>query len=81
MNHTGAQYANAANTRKLDDFTTLDLGVRYRMTLNDQQNTVTWRAGVDNVTNEKYWSTVESSGIYLYQGKPRTLKLSMSYDF
>ncbi len=81
VNHTGAQYANAANTRKLDDFTTLDLGVRYRMTLNDQQNTVTWRAGVDNVTNEKYWSTVESSGIYLYQGKPRTLKLSMSYDF
>ncbi|ELY9423532.1 TonB-dependent siderophore receptor [Cronobacter dublinensis] len=81
VNHTGAQYANAANTRKLDDFTTLDLGVRYRMTLNDQQNTVTWRAGIDNVTNEKYWSTVESSGIYLYQGKPRTLKLSMSYDF
>ncbi|MEX5384196.1 TonB-dependent siderophore receptor [Cronobacter muytjensii] len=81
VNHTGAQYANAANTRKLDDFTTLDLGVRYRMTLNDQQNVVTWRAGVDNVTNEKYWSTVESSGIYLYQGKPRTLKLSMSYDF
>ncbi|WP_336295935.1 TonB-dependent siderophore receptor [Cronobacter dublinensis] len=81
VNHTGEQYVNAANTRKLDDFTTLDLGVRYRMTLNDQQNTVTWRAGIDNVTNEKYWSTVESSGIYLYQGKPRTLKLSMSYDF
>lgn len=79
LNHSGAQYANAANTLKLASYTTLDLGVRYRMQL--QQHDLVWRAGVENVTNEKYWANVDSTGTYLAQGDPRTLKISMSYDF
>lgn len=81
VNHTGSQYANAANTKKLDGYTTLDLGVRYRMALNQAQNELVWRVGVDNVTDEKYWSSVEDNGSYIFQGEPRTLKVSMSYDF
>lgn len=81
VNHTGSQYANTANTKKLDSYTTLDLGVRYRMRLNQEQNEMIWRVGVDNVTNEKYWASVEDNGTYIFQGEPRTLKLSMSYDF
>lgn len=81
VNHTGSQYADAANTKKLDSYTTLDLGVRYRMRLNANQNDMVWRVGVDNVTNEKYWSGVESYGTYIFQGEPRTVKVSMSYDF
>ncbi|WP_312949922.1 TonB-dependent siderophore receptor [Superficieibacter sp.] len=81
VNHSGSQYANAANTKKLDDYTTLDLGVRYRMHLNQQQNDMVVRVGVDNVTNEKYWASVEDNGTYVFQGQPRTLKVSMSYDF
>nr|WP_318382656.1 TonB-dependent siderophore receptor [uncultured Enterobacter sp.] len=81
VNHTGSQYANAANTKKLDSYTTLDLGVRYRMRLNQDQNEMIWRVGVDNVTNEKYWSGVEDLGTYIFEGEPRTLKVSMSYDF
>ncbi|MCY0519265.1 TonB-dependent receptor, partial [Pseudomonas aeruginosa] len=56
VNHSGSQYADAANTKKLDSYTTLDLGLRYRMRLNADQNEMIWRVGVTNVTNEKYWS-------------------------
>lgn len=79
INHNGAQYVNATNTRKLDSYTTLDLGVRYSMKL--KENDMIWRVGVDNVTNEKYWANVEGYGWRIYQGDPRTLKVSMSYDF
>ncbi|WHP30175.1 TonB-dependent siderophore receptor [Trabulsiella odontotermitis] len=81
VNHTGSQYADAANSKKLDSYTTLDLGVRYKMRLNADQNEMVWRVGVDNVTNEKYWASVEDNGTYVFQGEPRTLKVSMSYDF
>ncbi len=81
MRHTGSQYADSANTKKLDSFTTLDLGLRYRMRLNEDQNTLVWRVGLDNVTNEKYWSGVESNGTYVFQGQARTLKASVTYDF
>ncbi len=79
LTHSGSQYADEANTKKLDSYTTLDLGMRYRMKV--QQNDLTWRLGVENVTNEKYWSGVESNGTYIYQGDPRELKLSLTYDF
>ncbi|MBH2961781.1 TonB-dependent siderophore receptor [Serratia marcescens] len=81
VRHTGSQYADSANTKKLDSFTTLDLGLRYRMRLNEDQNTLVWRVGLDNVTNEKYWSGVESNGTYIFQGQARTLKASVTYDF
>lgn len=81
VNHSGSQYANATNTKKLDDYTTLDLGVRYRMHLNQEKNDMVVRVGVDNVTNEKYWSGVEDNGTYIFEGEPRTVKVSMSYDF
>lgn len=76
---SGSQYANTENTLKLKPWTRLDLGVRYSMPLND--STLVWRANVENVTNENYWSSVDDSGTYLYQGDPRSLKLSMSIDF
>jgi iron complex outermembrane receptor protein len=67
--------------QKLDSYTTLDLGVRYRLALNQNQNQMVLRAGVDNVTNENYWSGIDDTGTYLFQGQPRTVKVSMSYDF
>jgi iron complex outermembrane receptor protein len=79
VTRTGPQYANATNTIKLDGWTRLDLGVRYSAKVNEQ--TLTWRANVENVTNEKYWASVDDSGTYITQGDPRTLKLSVSVDF
>ncbi|MFP1892100.1 TonB-dependent receptor [Lonsdalea quercina] len=81
LNHSGSQYANAENTKKLDSYTTLDLGLRYRTRVNNDQNEMVWRVALNNVTNEKYWSGVEDYGVYVFEGEPRTLKVSMSYDF
>ncbi|PWD63330.1 TonB-dependent siderophore receptor [Pectobacterium parmentieri] len=75
----GSQYANEANTLKLKPWTRLDLGVRYSTPMND--HTLVWRANVENVTNEKYWASVDDTGTYVTQGDPRSLKLSMSIDF
>ncbi|QGY28733.1 TonB-dependent receptor [Pantoea cypripedii] len=79
LNHTGPQWADSANTKRIEAYTTLDLGLRYRTKIN--QNDVVWRVAVENVTNEKYWANIDYSGTYLTQGDPRTLKVSMSYDF
>lgn len=74
---TGSQYADEANTLKVDAWTRLDLGLRYTMPLND--STLTWRAMIENVSNEKYWAS--ATGGYLTQGDPREFKLSATYDF
>lgn len=79
VNHSGSQWADSANTKKIDSYTTLDLGLRYRTKVN--QNDMVWRVGVENVTDEKYWANIDGTGTYIYQGDPRTLKVSMSYDF
>ena len=81
VNHSGTQYADLANTKKLDSYTTLDLGMRYRFAVNHNQNQMTVRAGIDNVTNENYWSSVDDSGTYITQGEPRTFKVSVGYAF
>lgn len=79
LTHTSHQYANSTNSLKLPSWTRLDLGVQYVMPWQD--NTLTWRAGVENVTDAKYWETIGKDNGYLTQGEPRTLKLSMSVDF
>ncbi|WP_157698060.1 TonB-dependent receptor [Halomonas sp. N3-2A] len=41
-----------------------------------------WRAGIDNVTDENYWSGASTSfANYLIQGEPRTFKLSATVEF
>ncbi len=79
VTHSGSQWADAANTKKVGSYTTLDLGLRYRTQVN--QNDMVWRLSVENVANVKYWANVDSTGTYLSQGDGRTLKLGMTYDF
>jgi iron complex outermembrane receptor protein len=79
--YTGEQPANATNTVNLDSWTRLDLGARYRVTVGGKP--VTFRARVENVTDEAYWAS--SGGYpganYLVLGGPRTVSLSASVDF
>ncbi|CAM4385724.1 TonB-dependent siderophore receptor [Bordetella tumbae] len=75
----GSQYVNIDNTGKIPAWTRIDLGARYATNI-DGHNVV-WRAGVDNVTDKKYWSTVGNSFGQLTQGMGRVYKLSMSVDF
>ncbi|HCB78315.1 MAG TPA: TonB-dependent siderophore receptor, partial [Erythrobacter sp.] len=82
--HTGEQAANVTNTSYLDDWTTLDLGARYVLAAGGAP--ITLRFGVDNVTDERFWSSSYSafaSGdtARLLQGRPRTFRGSVSVDF
>ena len=79
--HTGARYADAANTLKVDGYTTLDLGARYRTVLAGQD--VTLKGMVTNVTGEDYWQSVGGLPTYGYlnAGDPTALKLSATFNF
>ena len=80
--YTSSQYANAANTQEVPSWTRLDLGVRYVMPVGNDQ-ALTLRARLDNVTDRNYWASAggfPGSG-YLTIGNPRTLTVSASLDF
>ncbi|WP_439495335.1 TonB-dependent receptor [Bosea sp. (in: a-proteobacteria)] len=75
--YTGKQYIDAANTQSLPDWARVDIGARYATEIAGRKTT--FRATVQNVTAEKYWSSVASFGTF-YLGAPRTYRLSMSVD-
>ncbi|SEG80932.1 TonB-dependent receptor [Bosea lathyri] len=75
--YTGKQYIDAANTQSLPDWARVDVGARYATEIAGRKTT--FRASVQNVTAEKYWSSVASFGTF-YLGAPRTYRLSMSVD-
>ncbi|WP_449410525.1 TonB-dependent receptor [Methylobacterium komagatae] len=75
--YTASQYYDLANSQKIPDWTTLDLGLRYGTTL--QGRPLTLRATVVNVAGTPYWAST-GRGI-LSQGTPRTVLLSASMDF
>ena len=81
--HTGKQFANNTNTLDIEDWTRFDLGARYVFAAGPKP--VTLRLTVDNVTDESYWASAytafASSGERLLQGRPRTVKASVSVDF
>jgi iron complex outermembrane receptor protein len=79
--HTGASYADAANTLRVPGWTRLDAGARYLTEVAGKA--LTLRARVDNLTGRDYWAS--SGGFpgagYLVVGAPRTFTLSASVDF
>lgn len=75
---TTSQYVDAANTQSIPTWTTLDLDIRYRMTVGNQP--VTFRGAVQNVFDSSYWLGVASYGA-VSQGLPRTFLLSATVDF
>ena len=75
----GSQYINADNSAKIPAWNRFDVGARYATKI-DNRNVV-WRAGVDNVTDKQYWSTVGNDFGQITQGRGRIYKLSMSVDF
>ena len=67
----GDVYYDADNTLKLPDYTLFNAGVGYRMQVSGLP--LTWRAGVENLGNRKYWS---NAGV----GLPRTFAVSVRFD-
>lgn len=78
VNYTGSEYVNQANTQQVPSWTTVDLGARYKTSLYGKS--ATFRAGLFNAFNRKYWSGVASYGT-ISLGAPRTFMASMSVDF
>jgi iron complex outermembrane recepter protein len=78
--YTGEQYVNETNTIELDSWARLDLGLRYKTEVSAVP--LTFRARVDNVTDNGYWAS--SGGYpganYLIQGAPRTFMITVSAD-
>ncbi len=78
---TGSQYADAANTVKLESWQRYDLGLRFSRRFNEKP--VTFRARLRNATDENQWVSVGGfpGSNYLVLGEPRTLVMSASVDF
>ena len=79
--YTSSQYADAANTIEVDSWVRLDIGARYATEV--AGNPLTFRARIDNVTDESDWVSVGGypGSNYLVLGGPRTFVLSASVDF
>ena len=78
VNFTGREYVNQANTQSVPSWTTVDLGTRYTTSLYGKSTT--FRAGLLNAFNRKYWGGVASFGT-ISLGAPRTLFASATVDF
>lgn len=75
--HTDKQYIDTRNTQDIPSWTTLDIGVRYKLEVSN--TAVTLRGSIQNITNEKYWSGVSSYSMTSL-GAPRTALLSATID-
>jgi iron complex outermembrane receptor protein len=75
--YTGDQYVNQANTQEIPDWTRVDIGARY--VFENGGKTVTLRANVENLFDERYWESTSDLGLSL--GTPRTAIVSATIDF
>ncbi|MBE1162853.1 TonB-dependent siderophore receptor [Dyella acidiphila] len=73
--YVGNEAIEASNANFVAAYHTFDLGARYSTTLGS--HAITYRVGLDNLTNEKYWLT--SWGFILNQGTPRTVRASVTF--
>jgi iron complex outermembrane receptor protein len=75
--YTGDTQLNAGNTIKVGSYTLLNMGAIYSVNLGGYATT--FRASVNNVTNEKYWAFQYEN--YIRPADPRTFSLSARVDF
>ncbi|MFV5492360.1 TonB-dependent siderophore receptor [Acinetobacter sp. ASP199] len=78
MNYVDTQYLDEANKLTIPDYTLFDVGAKYTTNLGGVDTT--FRANIDNVTDEKYWAGVFNSG-FTTLGAGRTYKLGVTFDF
>lgn len=82
LQYYGSSYQDTAANYKLPSYTTVDVGAKYVAKVADKQ-TVTLRAGVENLFNKHYWQI--QRGLYnrsfAVLGMPRTYWANMEYSF
>ncbi len=78
--HEGERMVLPDNSVATDGWTRLDLGLRYAHAMGGQR--WVWRAGVENVADERAWkeSPYQFGHAYLYPLAPRTWRVSLTVD-
>lgn len=79
--YSASKYASQAGNVEVGGYTVFDLGSRYRTRIGGYDTTL--RLTVDNVFDKRYWRDVGNylGDNYLFQGAPRTARLSASVSF
>lgn len=80
--HSSSQYLDQNNSKKIDGWERYDVGARYAFKLDDTQ--VTLRASVENVLDDRYWSSAgapDDAEPGLTLSTPRTYLLSATLGF
>ncbi|GLK88878.1 TonB-dependent receptor [Pseudomonas turukhanskensis] len=80
--HSSSQYLDQANSKKIDGWERFDVGARYAFKAGEKDITV--RVGVENVLDDRYWSSAGASddsepGLTL--STPRTYLVSATVGF
>lgn len=75
--HVGNRPLDRANALIVPSFTRWDLGAAYVTRLMGAPSIL--RLSIENVTNRRYWSSVNYGGVT--QGNPRIVRLSMTANF
>ncbi|MBK4998099.1 TonB-dependent siderophore receptor [Pseudomonas sp. S31] len=81
LRYSASKYASQAGNVKVDGYTVFDAGARYSMDVEGYQTVL--RLTVDNLFDKRYWRDAgEYMGDgYLFQGAPRTARLSATVSF
>lgn len=75
--YTGGVMLDAPNHINVDDYTIINIGASYDTQISGYDTTI--RAGINNLTNKRYW--LYQSEYYIKAGDPRTYSLSASIAF
>lgn len=81
VRYSASKYASSAGNVEVGGYTVFDVGSRYRTRIGGYDTV--WRLTVDNVFDKRYWRDVGDylGDNYLFQGAPRTARLSASVNF
>ncbi|UXZ44274.1 TonB-dependent siderophore receptor [Pseudomonas soli] len=79
--YSASKYASSAGNVEVGGYTVFDIGSRYRTNIGGYDTVL--RLTVDNVLDKRYWRDVGDylGDNYLFQGAPRTARLSASVSF
>jgi iron complex outermembrane recepter protein len=82
VTHEGQRMVLPDNSVATPGWTRLDLGARYSQRL-DRTHTLVWRAGVDNLANQRAWKEApyQYGHAYLYPLAPRVFHASAALSF
>ena len=81
MRYSASKYANQEGTVEAGGYTVFDVGSRYRTRIAGYDTVL--RLTVDNLFDKRYWRDVGDylGDNYLFQGAPRTARVSASFSF